>query len=313
MKASKTLCALLLAVAAAFGSTALAGNEAAKKEVKGQGEVEPPVDEIVARANHVAYYQGADGRARVKMAIVDAQKRTRRREMTILRWDVPKPKKSPESQPAKKSQKGDEAEEPAGQRAKKDTNFAGEQKFYVYFHEPADVNRMAFLVHKHLDKDDDRWLYLPKLDLVKRIAGSEKRTSFVGSDFFYEDISGRNTKDDKHELAQTTSKYYVLKNTPRDLKKVEFAYYKTWIHRKTFMVIKSEYYDRNGKPYRQYQTRAVKQLQGYWTVTKARMTDLHTGRYTDVEYAGVRYDTGLSEGIFTERYLRRPPKEHLKN
>ena len=28
------------------------------------------VDEIVARTNHVAYYQGADGRARVTMRIV---------------------------------------------------------------------------------------------------------------------------------------------------------------------------------------------------------------------------------------------------
>ncbi len=219
------------------------------------------------------------------MTITDSQGRQRAREFTILRWDQPG----------------------------KSDDFCGDQKFYIYFHEPADVNKMAFLVYKHLDKDDDRWLYLPKLDLVKRIAGSEKRTSFFGSDFFYEDVSGRNTKDDKHELVQTTSKYYVLKNTPKDPKKVEFAYYKTWIHRKTFLVIKSEYYDRNGKPYRQYQARAVKQLQGYWTVTKARMTDLRTGRYTDVEYAGVRYDTGLSEDIFTERYLRRPPTEHLKN
>ena len=64
--------------------------------------------------------------------------------------------------------------------------YAGEQKFYVYFHQPADVSKMTFLVWKHLDKDDDRWMYLPKIDLVKRIAGSEKRTSFVGSDYFYE-------------------------------------------------------------------------------------------------------------------------------
>ena len=287
MKTSKTLIALLLTATAAFGPPAWAAEDAPAAKT-------PTVDEIVARANHVAYYQGANGRANVKMTIVDAQKRTRLREMTILRWDAP--------DPAKKA--GDTV-------AKKDEKYTGKQKFYVYFRKPADVNRMAFLVHKHLDKDDDRWMYLPKIDLVKRIAGGEKRTSFVGSDFFYEDVSGRNVEDDKHELAQTTSKYYVLKNTPKDPRKVEFAYHKTWIHKKTSLVIKSEYYDSNGKPYRQYQARAVKQIQGYWTVTKARMTDLRTGRYTDVEYSGVKYDTGLGEDIFTERYLRRPPKEHL--
>jgi len=287
MKTSKTLIALLLTTTAAFGPPARAGEDAPAAKT-------PTVDEIVARANHVAYYQGANGRARVKMTIVDAQKRKRLREMTILRWDAPAPGKKAE-----------------GQVAKKDEKFAGEQKFYVYFHKPADVNRMAFLVHKHLGKDDDRWLYLPKIDLVKRIAGSEKRTSFVGSNFFYEDVSGRDLTDDKHELVQSTSKYYVLKNTPKDAGKVEFAYHKTWIHKKTSLVIKSEYYDRNGKPYRRYQAGAVKQIQGYWTVTKARMTDLRTGRYTDAEYSDVKYDLGLTEDTFTERYLRRPPKEHV--
>jgi len=289
MKANKTLSMLLLAAAVTFGPGTLIGEPSDKTTAL-------TADEIVTQANHVAYYQGDDGRARLKMTIVDAQKRTRLREMTVLRRDARKPGKKPETQPGEKA-----------------PEFAGEQKFYIYFHEPADVNKMAFLVHKHLDKDDDRWLYLPKIDLVKRIAGSEKRTSFVGSDFFYEDVSGRNTKDDKHELAQSSGKYYVLKNTPKDPKKVEFAYYKTWVHKKTFLVIKNEYYDNKGKPYRQYQARAVKQIQGHWTVTKSRMTDLRTGRYTEVEYAGVKYDIGLAEDVFTERYLRRPPLEHLKD
>ena len=303
MKASKTFSMLLLAAAMILGPTTLTGEPSAKTE--GAAGAALTADEIVARANHVAYYQGDDGRARLKMTIVDARKRTRLREMTVLRRDARKPGKTPATQPA-----GESKQAAAGG---KDPEFAGEQKFYIYFHEPADVNKMAFLVHKHLDKDDDRWLYLPKIDLVKRIAGGEKRTSFVGSDFFYEDVSGRNTEDDKHELAQSSGKYHVLKNTPKDPKKVEFAYYKTWVHKKTFLVIKNEYYDNKGKPYRRYQAAAVKQIQGHWTVTKSRMTDLRTGRYTDVEYFGVKYDIGLAEDIFTERYLRRPPREHLRD
>ncbi|RKY27333.1 MAG: outer membrane lipoprotein-sorting protein [Planctomycetota bacterium] len=252
------------------------------------------VGQIVEKANFTAYYQGANGRARVKMNIVDSQGRTRQREMTILRWDAPKPKQD-ENIPKNKEY------------------FAGEQKFYVFFHKPADVDKMAFLVWKHLDKDDDRWLYLPNLDLVKRIAGSEKRTSFVGSDFFYEDISGRNIAYDKHELAETTKNYYILKSTPKEPKSVNFNYYKTWIHRKTFLVIKTEYYDQAGRAYRKYEAKAVKQIQGYWTVTKSRMTNLRTNRYTDVIYSTVKYDTGIPESVFSERYLRRPPTKYLEN
>jgi len=106
----------------------------------------PSVDEIVNKANLMAYYQGNDGKAKVKMTITDKKGRTRNREFIILRKDI------------------------------KD---GGDQKYYVYFLKPADVRKMVFMVHKHTDikKDDDRWLYLPGLDLVKRIAAGDKRTN----------------------------------------------------------------------------------------------------------------------------------------
>ena len=49
------------------------------------------VDQIVDNALRVSYYQGATGRADVKMTITDSQERTRERELTILRRAVPAP------------------------------------------------------------------------------------------------------------------------------------------------------------------------------------------------------------------------------
>lgn len=178
------------------------------------------------------------------------------------------------------------------------------------YHRSDDVRQTGA---RHTTKPSPAFRYLKLTGFRLAVTGSGKRTSFVGSDFFYEDVSGRNTQDDKHELASSSDKYYVLKNTPKDPKKVEFARYTTWIHKKTFLVIKNEYYDNKGKPYRRYQATAVKRIQGHWTVTKSRMTDLRTGRYTDIEYSDVKYDIGLDEDIFTERYLRRPPREHLRD
>ncbi len=252
-----------------------------------------PVDEIVRNVNRISYYQGTDGRADVSMTIVDSQGRKRYRKLTILRWDRP-------GTGTKETDK------------KKDDQFCGEQNFYVYFHLPADVNKMAFLVHKHLDRDDDRWLYLPALDLVKRIAATDKRTSFVGSNFFYEDVSGRHIDEDVHELIKTTNNYYVLKNTPKNPKSVEFAYFIMWIHRKSFVVVKTEYYDNHGKKYREYTAKEVQEIEGYPTVVKATMSDLRTGGRTDMEYTGVKYNIGLPESIFTERYLRRVPSKYLR-
>lgn len=246
------------------------------------------VDEIVSRANRMAYYQGRDGSAKVLMTITDSQNRTRTREFTILRRDDPAPD------------------------GRDDDSYCGNQKFYVYFTRPADVNKMVFMVHKKVDQDDERYLYLPALDLVKRIAATEKRTSFVGSDFLYEDVSGRNINADVHELIETSQNYYVLKNTPKDPASVEFSYFKMWIHKSTFIPIKSEYYDKSGEKYREYTAEKVETIDGYQTVTKARMSDLKAKSSTVIEYSNVKYNIGLPDDIFTERYLRKPPREFLK-
>jgi len=132
------------------------------------------VAEIVDRANKAAFYAGDDGRALVRMTITDAQGRERIRQFIIIRKDI---------------------------------EAGGDQYYAVLFTRPAEVRNTVFIVKKHVGKDDDRWLYLPGLDLVKRIAAGDKRTSFVGSHFFYEDVSGRGVDDDEHELLETTEKY----------------------------------------------------------------------------------------------------------
>ncbi len=246
------------------------------------------VDDIVQRANKTVYYQGQDGRAQVSMTITDKQGRERKRRMTILRLDESK------------------------SDALEDNAYEGGQKFYVYFQRPADVSKMTFLVWKHLDKDDDRWLYLPALDLVKRIAASDKRTSFAGSDFFYEDVSGRRLSEDTHELLETTDNYYVVKNTPKNPDSVEFAYYKMYIHKSSFIPVQVEYFDNQNTKYRAANALAVDTIQGFPTVTKASMKNLRTGSQTVMTYRKVEYNVGLTDEIFSERYLRNAPKKQLR-
>lgn len=237
------------------------------------------VNEIVKRANHAAYYQGKDGKAVVKMTIKDAQGRERQRELSILRLNT------------------DDRDEG--------------QKFYVYLHAPADVRGTVFMVHKHVGRDDDRWLYLPGLDVVRRIAASDERTSFVGSHFFYEDVSGRGLDEDDHELVETTANFYVVKNTSKDPRQVEFDAYTIYVHKSTFLPVKIEY-EKDGKVYRTAQALEVKEIQGFQTVTRAKMEDINIGGDTVMEYTSVTYDAGLPDNIFTERFLRNAPREHLR-
>lgn len=282
------------------------------------------VEAIVANANRVSYYQGRDGRAQVRMVVVDAQGRERTREMTILRLDVPAAaagsgdakggdgKRGDGEAPAAGAGKAPAAGDAAANPAPADDAHCGEQKFYVRFRQPADVDKTTFLVWKKPGQDDDRWLYLPALDLVKRVSSADKRSSFVGSHFFYEDVSGRHVAADTHELVETTKNYYVVESKPVDAKSVEFAAYKMWIHRESFTVVKVEFRDAAGEVYRRYEVLGVETVQGRPTVTKARMSDLRSNGSTTVTYSEVAYDLGLPDEVFTERYLRREPRQWLR-
>jgi outer membrane lipoprotein-sorting protein len=234
------------------------------------------VDAIVERANLAAYYAGDDGRAEARMVITDQGGGERVRQFTVLRRNETK---------------------------------GGNQDYVVLFSRPADVRNTVFLVNKHVGQDDDRWLYLPDLDLVKRIASSDKRTSFVGSHFFYEDGSGRGLEEDEHELIETTEDFYIVKNTPKDKGSVEFSYWTVAIDKGTFIPSKMEYVDETGEVYRLIEALEVREIEGHPTVTKMKVSDLRTGGHTVAEFRNIQYDLGIPEDVFTERTLRNPPRQ----
>jgi hypothetical protein len=259
-----------------LATMAVLASAALRSPVLGQDLTD--VRDIVERANLAAYYAGTDGRSRVRMTITDAQGRGRTRDFVIVRRDVAD---------------------------------GGDQDYVVLFSRPADVRNTVFLVRKHIDGDDDRWLYLPDLDLVKRIAAGDKRTSFVGSHFLYEDVSGRNLAEDRHELVETTDTEYVVRNTPFDPGAQEFAFWTVWIDKATFLPMRMEYVDDAGEVYRRIEALEVEDIDGYPTVTTMRAADLRSGGETVSEFSNVEYDLGVPEDLFTERTLRNPPRQWL--
>jgi outer membrane lipoprotein-sorting protein len=240
----------------------------------------PDVQTIVAKANIVAYYQADDGKAKVKMTVTDKRGQKRGHEFIILRKDVAD---------------------------------GGDQNYFIYFQRPPDARRMTYMVHKHAatDKDDDRWLYMPAIDRINRIAAGDKRTSFVGSDFLYEDVSGRSLDEDTHELTETTDTMFIVKNTPKKPDSVEFSYFTVAIDRKNYVPMKMEFYDKAGKLYRTIESQKVEVIQELPTVTKSVVQDLKTGSKTEMEFSDVQYNIKIGD-MFEERYLRRPPREAMR-
>ena len=245
-------------------------------------------NDIITKANLASYYSGEDGRTQARMIIVDAKGNKQMRQFTILR---------------------------------KDREDLGDQDMLVFFSRPTDVKGTVFRVIKKVKSDDDRWLYLPALDLVKRISAGDKRTSFVGAHFFYEDVSGRNPDEDNFVLLSTGAthnddKYYSLKAQPKDPSSVEFSYYIAQIDKNSFLPMQVTYYSEQDNKTRQMKVIKTKDIDGFTTVMHSRITafnrDGSENGHTDMQFKKVKYNLGLPMSIFSERSLRNQPKKWLK-
>lgn len=236
--------------------------------------------EIMQKSQTAFYEAGQEMKARVKMMLRTREGQQRLRELTMLRKNFP----------------------------------AGEQKYFLYFHSPADVSGTAFMVYKYPNREDDRWLFIPALNLVQRVAARDSRSSFVGSDFSYEDISGRDLEADTHRVLRNevlgSRQTVVIESVPT--READYAKKLSWIEQATFLPLKEEHYDLQGALYKVFTADEIREVQSIPTVTKRTMTNVKTGHKTEVLFETIAYNVGLGDDIFTERTLRRPPEKWLK-
>ena len=104
-----------------------------------------------------------------------------------------------------------------------------------------------FLVLEQKGRPDDKFIYLPTLRRVRRIAAEEGGQSFMGSDFTYDDMSSRDIDDDVHTLLREENldgvPCYVVKSVPKDAKNSQYHHRVSWVRKDNFIPIRVEIYE----------------------------------------------------------------------
>ncbi len=185
------------------------------------------------------------------------------------------------------------------------------------FSYPNDIRGTGLLVLERPGKDDDRYLYLPALGRVRRIAGAERQESFAGSDLSYEEIGGRALEDYTYELLDAKATWtapdgrthaaYRLRSIAKDASLTYPAAVST-VRADNFVVVQAEVFDRRGTRAKQYQVRRLEQISGVWTVMEAVMSHEVDRTRTELVVTTARYNTGLSPEAFSRRALEQPAR-----
>ena len=188
-----------------------------------------------------------------------------------------------------------------------ETANAGNKRLLV-FDKPRDLKRHALLTISHPEKEDEHWAYDPDKQQVKRLLSNNASTPFSGSEFNFEDLSSQDLakydyrfeREDRFNDIDCT----VVSRYPKD-ENSAYDRLETWIDAQTFLILKIDYYDRDGELMKtltasDYQLFADK----YWRAKNINIENHQSGKSTQLLWSDYEFDTGLSEKDFSLVSLR---------
>lgn len=178
------------------------------------------------------------------------------------------------------------------------------------FATPADVAGTAVLVHENAAAQDDLWIYFPSMGKTRRILASNKKDSFMGSDFAYADLMAQDSADFVHtalaDEACGGASCYVVQSVPRDAKtaaSLGYAKLVATVRKNDFTVVQVRYFDASGQEFKRQSISgyvAAAGQPGKFIATRREMTASKGGRSSvltlkNVDSARVQRDDAFVE------------------
>jgi hypothetical protein len=242
------------------------------------GHAVPNTPEAVARAVE-ARDVGKDSRGEMRMRLYDRQGRVRERVMSI-----------------------------AFLRGNGGTG----DRTLVRFTYPNDIRGTSFLVWEHPDGDDERFLFLPALGRVRRIAGQEKQESFVGSDLSYEDIGGRDVADYTYAFAAENAVWtaadgskvpaWALESRAKDAG-AEFPRSVSLVLKDRFVSVHADIFNRRNERAKTFDVTRLERVDDIWTALDLVVANERDKTRTELTTTMLHYNLGLKPGDFDRRQL----------
>lgn len=190
-----------------------------------------------------------------------------------------------------------------------------DQKRLANFIAPADIKGTKVLIHEHRDGEDDIWVYLPSMNKVRRLVSSNKKDSFVGSDFSYTDILTPRVDDYDHTLLRRENldnvPCFVIESVPKSDKiKRDTGYSRTvsWIRTDNFVRIQADFSDVGGLPYKHMHVSAVTEVSahdGKWLIERVEMLDIQSGHRTEIIFKDIKVGRKADENMLSPNSLDR--------
>jgi outer membrane lipoprotein-sorting protein len=169
---------------------------------------------------------------------------------------------------------------------------------------PADLRGVEVVTRPTKEGISSTRIYLPSLRRVRELVSDMRGESFLGTDFNYEDLGFQGLEYSQYALSEATDP------DGRSCYRVDAVPQQGWwygrisscIDRKTFLPLRTEYYDRSGVLWKIRTLAGIETIASHPTPTVITMQTVPAGTLTRITLSHVQYDTGLADVLFEPPY-----------
>ena len=180
-------------------------------------------------------------------------------------------------------------------------------KSIIKFYLPAKVKGTSLLTQSYESKRKrDQWIYFPALKSLNKIGGNQEKESFMGSDYTYLDIAGRQLNQDKHTLVKQDEKYYYIKSIPQD-KTDPYVQINLLVLKKPVPIIfKAIFFNSKGKfKTLEYDITSLKKLGPMCLFSRSIMKNHKTQGTTELQVSDLKRNISLSDRALSIKALKK--------
>ena len=190
-----------------------------------------------------------------------------------------------------------------------------DSKTVSFILEPIGEKGMAMLTFEFdaQNKDNISWLYLPAMGKVKKIINSDpdddSGSSFFGSEFFLEDLENFDVDDYDYTLVKESRfkdrPVWIIEAIPTQahLRKTRYGKSRLWIDQERHILLMSQLYNKQLKPYKQITMSKIEQIDGVWTPRRMIVKNLIAARMSAMMVTSVCYNVKVPQQFLSRRAL----------
>jgi len=158
--------------------------------------------------------------------------------------------------------------------------------------------------------ESQQFIYLPAFKKTKRIVGTQKGKSFMGTDFSYSDLEGRDVEattwkqlpDEKIQGEDC----HVIEGRPKNLADEQYGRTVLWIHKKNKIPLRTDFYGRKAQVVlKRLSVNKLAKKNGQWIIMDSIMETISKKTQTRMKILAVDLKTVVSDEDLTREALER--------